>query len=135
LVEGLGPLADADQHMLAHWRQSHATRPRRRAPRVFSTPDEAVAARVAAGDLDDEQVRAIVVRNLVATESGYRWRSDPRLRQTTPVRLAEAQIRRIIAGIDAPTLLMLATPATPYLPSAMMNERAACVDHIRVRHL
>ena len=63
------------------------------------------------------------------------WRSDPRLRLATPLRIDEAQTRRLLAGITAPTLLLLAEPATPYLPSAMIEARAACVPGIRVEHV
>jgi hypothetical protein len=45
------------------------------------------------------------------------------------------QLRRIITGITAPTLLLLAEPATPYLPPALMDARAACVAGIRVEHI
>ncbi len=51
------------------------------------------------------------------------------------MRLAEAQIHAILRGIQAPTALMLAEPATPYLPSAAMQARAACVPNIVVSHL
>ncbi|MBU6417325.1 MAG: alpha/beta hydrolase, partial [Xanthomonadaceae bacterium] len=65
----------------------------------------------------------------------FGWRSDPRLRLTTPMRIEEMQLRRVIAGITAPVLLLLAEPTTPYLPPALMDARAACVVDIRVEHL
>jgi len=34
-----------------------------------------------------------------------------------------------------PALLLLAEPATPYLPTELMEARAACVADIRVEHL
>ncbi|HEX8776773.1 MAG TPA: alpha/beta hydrolase, partial [Rhodanobacter sp.] len=39
------------------------------------------------------------------------------------------------AGIEAPTALLLAQPATPYLPPAMMAARAACVPRIAVERM
>ncbi|HWG66510.1 MAG TPA: alpha/beta hydrolase [Rhodanobacteraceae bacterium] len=136
LVEGLGPLADDGSQTLARWRDAHAQRETsRRPPRVFASVDAAVAARVAVGGLDADEARPIVARNLREIEGGYQWRSDPRLRLTTPMRIEEGQLRRVIAGIAAPTLLLLAQPATPYLPPALMDARAACVADIRVEHL
>ena len=44
-------------------------------------------------------------------------------------------MQQILAGIEAPTLLLLAEPASPYLPGARMAARAACVRDIRVEHL
>lgn len=136
LIEGLGPLADDGSQTLARWRDAHAQRETsRRRPRVFASIDAAVAARVAAGGLDADEARPIVERNLREVAGGYAWRSDPRLRLATPMRIEEMQLRRVITGIAAPTLLLLAEPATPYLPSALMDARAACVADIGVEHI
>jgi pimeloyl-ACP methyl ester carboxylesterase len=136
LIEGLGPLADDGSQTLARWRDAHAQRQAsRRPPRVFAAIDDAVAARVAAGGLDADEATPIVERNLRDVDGGFAWRSDPRLRLTTPLRIEETQLRRLIAGIEAPTLLLLAEPATPYLPPALMDARAACVADIRIEHI
>ena len=136
LIEGLGPLADDGSQTLARWRDAHAQRQiSRRPPRVFASIDDAVAARVAAGGLEAIEARPIVERNLRETAGGHAWRSDPRLRLATPLRIEETQLRRVITGITAPTLLLLADPATPYLPPALMDARAACVAEIRVEHI
>lgn len=136
LIEGLGPLADDGSQTLARWRDAHAQRETpRRPPRVFTSAEIAVRARVAAGGLDADEARPIVERNLRHVEGGFAWRSDPRLRLTSPLRIEEQQLRRLLAGISAPTLLLLAEPATPYLPPALMDDRAACVAAIRVAHI
>jgi pimeloyl-ACP methyl ester carboxylesterase len=136
LIEGLGPLADDGTQTLKRWREAHAQRvTTRRSPRVFQCVDEAIAARVAVGDLDADEVRPIVERNLRETGGGYAWRSDSRLRLATPLRIEEAQVRRLLTGIAAPTLLLLAEPATPYLPTSMMDVRAACVPGIHAERL
>jgi pimeloyl-ACP methyl ester carboxylesterase len=136
LIEGLGVLADDGAHTLQRWRDAHAHRTVGRRPaRVFASLDTAVAARVAAGGLDADAARPIVARNLREVDGGFAWRSDPRLRLATPVRIEETQVRSLLAGIDAPTLLLLAEPATPYLPTAMMEARAACVADIHVQRI
>ncbi|MBS0381870.1 MAG: alpha/beta hydrolase [Proteobacteria bacterium] len=136
LIEGLGTLADDGTRTLQRWRDAHAQRATaRRTPRVFASIAAAVATRVAAGDLDAGEVRAIVERNLREIDGGYVWRSDPRLRLLTPVRIDANQMRRLLAGIAAPTLLVLAEPATPYLPGATMDVLAACVPDIRVERI
>ncbi|MGN6788604.1 MAG: alpha/beta fold hydrolase [Rhodanobacteraceae bacterium] len=136
LIEGLGPLADDGAQTLARWRDAHAQRETpRRSPRVFHSVDIAVRARVAVGGLDTEEAGPIVERNLRGVDGGFTWRSDPRLRLTTPLRIEETQLRRLLAGIEAPTLLLLAQPATPYLPTALMEARAACVAAVGVEHL
>lgn len=146
LIEGLGPLADEGSTTLTRWRKAHARRTRTQRPaRIFRCIDDAVAARVAAGDLDAAEVAPIVQRNLREVDGGHAWRSDARLRSTTPIRIAETQVRALLAGIDAATLLFLATPATAYLPGDMMQARAGCVadidtvclagpHHLHIRH-
>lgn len=136
LIEGLGPLADDGADTLARWRKAHAAvQHERRVPRVFATAEDAVAARVAAGDLGAQEVRPIVLRNLRRVDAGWAWASDARLRLPTPVRLAESQVRQLLTGISASTCLLLADPTTPYLAADMMRARAACVADIHIAHL
>ena len=133
LIEGLGPLADDGTQTLSRWRDAEAHRGiARRATRVFASVDEAIAARVAVGDLESDEARALVERSLRVVAGGYAWSSDARLRLPTPLRIEESQLRRLLAGIEADTLLLLADPATPYLPHARMQARAACVPAIRI---
>ena len=136
LIEGLGPLADGGSHTLQRWRDAEAQRSlSRRAPRVFANIEEALAARVAVGDLATDEARALVTRSLREVEGGYAWSSDPRLRLPTPLRIDESQLRRLLAGIESPTLLLLADPQTSYLPRAMMEARATCVRDIRIERI
>ncbi len=136
LVEGLGPVADDGSRTLARWRTAHAQRARgQRAPRIFASIDDAVAARVAADELGPDEARPIVERNLRRVEGGHAWCSDARLRLATALRSAESQVRSLLAGIEAATLLILARPETPYLPAALMDARIACVGDIRVERI
>lgn len=137
LIEGLGPLADDPVQTLERFRQSADRRLATGASRLRTFPDidTAVRARHAASGLAPELARPIVARGLVEVDGGYRWSSDPRLTLPTPVRLDEAQVRRLLAGITAPTRLLLARPQTPYLPEAMLRKRAACMTDIRIGHL
>lgn len=136
LIEGLGPLGDDGAHTLQRFRDAYAAPPANgKSLRVFRDIEQAIDARSAASGLPAEQARPIVERGLTATDGGWRWRSDPRLTRPSPVRLAESQIRALLAGIEAPTALLLAEPATPYLPSAMMQARAACVADIALSHM
>lgn len=136
LIEGLGPLADDGSNTLTRWREAEAQRRvTRRAPRVFASIDEALAARVAVGDLQTHEARALIERGVLAVAGGYVWSSDARLRLPTPLRIEEIQLQRLLAGIEAPTLLLLADPETPYLPRAKMDARAACVRDIHVERV
>lgn len=133
LIEGLGPLGDDGSQTLQRFRdglapRTAATRP----PRVFRDIDQAVGARTLASGLRADLARPIVERGLLGVTDGWRWRSDPRLTRATPLRLAESQIHALLRGLDMPTALLLADPATAYLPSHPMQLRAASVADIRV---
>ncbi|TBR36242.1 MULTISPECIES: alpha/beta fold hydrolase [Dyella] len=134
-VEGLGPLGDDGSLTLKRFREGLAVAPNNKSLRVFRDIEQAVTARVMASGLRADLARPIVERGLLEVADGWSWRSDPRLTRTSPLRIAEAQIRAILAGIEAPTHMLLAEPATPYLPSAQMAERAACVASIEVTQM
>lgn len=136
LIESLGPLGDDGSKTLKRWRNAHAERTRTRGrPRTFQSINEAVLARVSAGGLEADEARPVVERNLRRLDNGYVWRSDARLRLATPLRMEEKQIRNILAGIEADTLLLLAKPASPYLPGDLVSARVRCVPNIRVEYL
>lgn len=136
LIEGLGPLGDDGTHTLQRYRDALAAAPANgKALRVFRDIGQAASARAIASGLDAGLARPIIERGLRQAENGWQWRSDPRLTRPTAIRLAERQIHALLAGIEAPAALLLAQPATPYLPTAQMQARAACVPRIAVGHM
>lgn len=133
LIEGLGPLGDDGTHTLQRFRDALAPRSDNGKPlRLFRDVEQAISARSLASGLPAAQARPIVERGLIETKGGWRWRSDPRLTRPSAIRLAESQVRSLLAGADTPTALLLAQPETPYLPGALLRERAACVPDITV---
>ena len=136
LIEGLGPLGDDSTRTLQRFRDALVPQPDVRRPlRLFRSVEQAISARSIASGLRGELARPIVERGLREVDGGWRWCSDSRLTRSSALRLAEAQIRALLHGIESPTALLLAQPETPYLPGAMMRERAACVGSIRVSHM
>jgi len=138
LVEALGALTAAPDAALAQLRRALDQRTEfaaRRPLRVFAQVETAIAARMAANGLSAAAARALVERGIRPVDGGYVWSSDPRLTLASPQRFTEAQMLEMLRGIEAPTLLILATPATSYLPTAMMEARAAQVADIRIVRL
>lgn len=137
LIEGLGPLGGSAESAGTRLREAVAARRalaarRNEAPRVIADFATAVAARLQATPMREADARLIVERNLCAVDGGWVWRSDPRLRLPSSTRLPEPAIRAILAAIEAPTLLIAASPAPPYFTPAMRAERAACVRDLRI---
>lgn len=136
LIEGLGPLGDDGMRTLQRCRDALAAPPANaRTLRVFRTVEQAAEARAMTSGLDAQLARPIIERGLREADGGWQWRSDPRLARPTAIRLAEMQIHALLVGIEAPTTLLLSQPATPYLPSAQMEARAACVPRITVEQM
>ncbi|MEZ5462674.1 alpha/beta fold hydrolase [Dokdonella sp.] len=63
------------------------------------------------------------------------WSSDPALTLPSPTRLTEEQLASILPAISAPTLLLLAEPAAPYLKREVMEARIALLADIEVLRL
>lgn len=135
LIEGLGLLGDDGTQTLQRFRSALAAEPAGKRLRTFASIEQAISARTLATGLPADQARPIIERAVRAVDGGWQWRSDPRINRLTPMRLAESQIHALLAGIEAPTRLLLAEPATSYLPSGPMQRRAECVRAIRVSHL
>jgi pimeloyl-ACP methyl ester carboxylesterase len=135
LVEALGPLTVTPAESLAQLKRGideRAAFARRRPLRVFPDIETAVSARVAASGISPDAARALVARGVTAVDGGYVWSSDPRLTLASPQRYTDAQILAMLGGIRAPTLLVLAQPATSYLPDSRMAPRIAEVADIEV---
>ncbi|HEX7915140.1 alpha/beta hydrolase [Rudaea sp.] len=96
-----------------------------KALRVFTDVEVAVMARRKAGDLSDAAARALVLRGVREVEGGWSWSSDPRLMPASPQRFTEDQVLAILAGVQAPTLFVLAEPMAMQIAESLMLARAA----------
>jgi len=135
LIEALGPLtAEVEQTLTLLQRaisQRHGLPAK--ALRVFSSEAEAAQTRAKAGDLSLEAAQIMVARGIKpAPTGGFIWSSDPRLTLTSPQRYIEAQVLAVLDELRVPTQLILAQPAPPFLPEAMINARIARVRDIDV---
>jgi len=68
--------------------------------------DSAVKARVNVSDLSYDHAKLIVERGIIKEAQGYRWRSDARLRNTSPYRLTLKQAQQFIRDIKCPVQLI-----------------------------
>ncbi|QNH14847.1 MULTISPECIES: alpha/beta hydrolase [unclassified Xanthomonas] len=138
-IEMLGGLAETVEGTLERLRDSVAATRRANASasplRVFPDLAAPVRARMLANQLSEPAARLLVERGVEAVEGGYVWRSDRRLTLPTAVRLSEAQVQALLAGIDCPARVIYADPAQPYFPEPLRNERAARLRHGRVHVL
>ncbi len=111
LIEALGALTTAPEQTTAQLRRALAqARELKDKPlRVFATTTEAVDARMQANGLSRQAAEALVLRGIKPVPGGYSWSSDPRLTLASPQRFTELQVLNLMCGIQAPTLLLLAS--------------------------
>ena len=108
LLEGLGPLSQPDEEVPAQLRRAilNRSRTRERASSGFASLDEAVAARCKVADISPAAARLICERQLEARDGRLHWRSDPRLRDLSPMRMSEGQALALIRAIRCPVLFI-----------------------------
>ncbi|MEZ6929606.1 alpha/beta fold hydrolase [Aeromonas sp. S16(2024)] len=108
LLEGLGPLSQPDEEVPAQLRRAilNRSRTRERASGGFASLDEAVAARCKVADISPAAARLICERQLEVREGRWHWRSDPRLRDLSPMRMSEGQAQALIRAIACPVLFI-----------------------------
>ena len=152
LIEGLGPLSAGPDQALAQLQRALSQRGdlADKALRVFASADDAAQARAQAGDLSLDVPRVLVGRGIKpveygavergtvaggSVEGGFVGSSDPRLTLASPQRYVEAQVQAMLAGIRAPTRLVLAEPAPAFLPDDLIRARIAQVPGIEVVRL
>jgi len=137
MIEGLGPLSgdplEEPERLATATRQM--TRLPNKKPPVYATPDEAVAARRRVDGLGEAAARVLVERALRSIEEGgWTWRSDPRLRFSSPSYLIEPQVQAFLERIRCPALLVNGVDGI-VLSRPGIAERMRCIadlEHIVV---
>lgn len=110
LIEGIGPMTREvkDAPIVLAKSISQMQTISRKTPPVYAKVEEMTAARAKVGDMKATSVAALVQRGVVNLEEGVTWRSDPRLKVTSPSYLTDEQVFAFLEAVQAPTLLILA---------------------------
>lgn len=110
LLEALGPFAEPPER--APERLAKAVTEALElpiAPRAFPSLERLVEARAVVGPIERDAARLLMERAALKIEEGVAARTDPRLKQTFPLRLTEPQILAFLRRIACPTLLVRAS--------------------------
>ncbi len=138
-LEGLGPLSEDPQTSptrLANAVADEARRQRRLAAgrgkkRVFETRQAAHERLMDVQRVDAGSAAILCERGLAATEGGYTWTADPRLRHPSRLRFTEAHVLRFLERIKAPSLLVRADDGWP-ADLEIMKRRVDAVPELEV---
>lgn len=86
------------------------------------------------GGLSREASQCLLERNLEPVEGGYRWRSDPRLRWPSLMRMTEEQVRSCLGAISLPVHLVFGRDGFFGSPEAR-EPRLSCMKTARVHEI
>jgi YrbI family 3-deoxy-D-manno-octulosonate 8-phosphate phosphatase len=134
LIEGLGPLSCAPEEAPARLAKSIRGRGKaaRKPRRVHANLEEAVERlRGVNPALGLDSARRIVERGTVAVEGGVTWRSDPRLRSFSPMRMTEEHVSAFLRRVTLPTLMIRGREGYPFDPQGM-GSRVQCLPDVKV---
>lgn len=132
LLDSVGPLTcEAAQlpELLAQALRSDAPKPMRQ----FEYIAQAIDARLRVNPaLSTEGIFPVVERNIKVSGQRLQWRTDPRLRAQSSVRLTEEQVAAFLQRLQCPCLVLLAQQGI--IPESMVNKRLAYVSQARVQY-
>jgi pimeloyl-ACP methyl ester carboxylesterase len=117
LLEGIGPLTEeSDQAPTRLARALLEERSKRGRRPTVHADRKAVIERIGRSvhQLSREAAETLLTRGLKDVQGGVTWRSDPRLRIASRVRLTEAQVLAFLRAIACPTLLVRASAGYPF---------------------
>jgi len=127
LIEGVGAIsAKADQTVSQlrkgiESRASYAKNINQSMNRKSNTLtlDKVVKARCLVSDLNTENAKMICNRNLTISESGVSFRSDPKLKVRSLVRLTELQVIDILSSISISCLIIVGDKGFPLIAQTL----------------
>ena len=108
LIDSIGFVTGVEKETTSQLRKGMSSRlaVSKKQKTLHHSIESAINARVAVSDLKPEQAELIVRRGLVKIGEQYTWRSDARLRATSPYRLMPKQAKQLINDIQCPVCVI-----------------------------
>ncbi len=109
LIDGIGPIARDDDDSLTQLRKSMVSLEHMagNASR-YATWEELKSARMRSGVIAEDSAEQLLRRGAHWVDKQFVVHSDNRLKQISPIYMSQHKILTILAGIEAPTLLVMA---------------------------
>jgi len=99
-IEAMGPMAGEAEDAVKQLREHLNYRLKKsNATPKYNTIEAALTARMRKGGADKKSMRAMVKRNLVAVDDGFKWKTDQRLRHPTAVRMTEQHTIEVLRSM------------------------------------
>lgn len=145
LLEAISPLFESAAKNNVRLRNSFASHLRMvnksvNSAAVYDSIELAVKARARLTGLDEAWCRLLVDRNMQQEVSGVSWRSDPRLKLDSPLRLTFEQVDALMTGHSTETLIITAESGyeqiSHLLPKAQLwFNHLSCIELAGDHHL
>lgn len=133
LIEAIGPMSAPPKELpgrMALYLQELRKAGGKKLP-VYPDLEAAAAARLTVGGISKVAALTLASRGTKPVPGGITWRSDPRLRMTSPARLTDDQIEAFLERIACPTLLIRGDKGLPIDP-AMWERRKRAIHGLKV---
>lgn len=131
LLDSPGPMITPETRIAQQLREGVEARKKLRPSRVFTSVMDAIEARrKATPALSHAPLDRLVRRNLEKVDGGFAWRTDPKLKLASDLRLSESQVEHLMAAVTCPVLSIRA--ASGLLPQAFFEQRMAYLKEVRV---
>jgi pimeloyl-ACP methyl ester carboxylesterase len=134
LIESAGPLTEKAEKSVKQLRDSILSRDEmsRKQAKHPTDLETVIRARMLAGPLNRTAAEILVSRNLQEMDdSSLRWRSDPRLRTVSSLRLTEPQASDFISNISCPVQVILGDQGFEKMRK-LMDLRSNCFSNMSV---
>jgi pimeloyl-ACP methyl ester carboxylesterase len=127
LLDSIGFISSEAEESTEHLRKGMLSRLKNNAQLLSSSKkkklhpsiDSAINARIQVSDLKFEQAKLLVLRGIIERDNGFIWRSDSRLRNTSPYRLTLAQAKQFIQDIKTPVQLIYGDKGLSFVQSGL----------------
>lgn len=129
LLEGIGTQASDESEAPKILRKAVDDMKRAGAKRkpVYEARDEAIQARAQSiGGISELASTVLCSRGLEKVEGGYTWRSDPRVKMSSAIRLTENMVLAHLAALTMPTLLIRGEQSF-FAASPFLQQRAQSI--------
>lgn len=134
LIEGLGPLSSSASEAPMNLRRSIELR-ESLDKTIYESLEKAVVGRMN-GVVPVSQTAAEILcaRGIKETKDGFSWRTDPRLKHPSALRVSEEMAHGFIRAFQVPTLLILASKGYPH-DSDWMQKRMLLHPDLTIKRL
>ncbi|MBU3914335.1 alpha/beta hydrolase [bacterium] len=109
MIEGIGPMSKEAEGSPQYLKKSieEMKRISGKRPPVYKDVQVLIDARVKVGNMERKSAEILIKRGTEGAENRVVWRSDPRLKVTSPLYMTDSQILAVLGAITVPTLMII----------------------------